>query len=59
MKYIALLVGIVTLGLTVQDIALRTEDLSIIVTGSFSVVLIAYFLFMNWVEEQHALRDFY
>lgn len=59
MKYIALLIGIVTLGLTVQDIALHTEDLSIIVTGSFSVVLIAYFLFMNWVEEQHALKDFY
>ncbi len=59
MKYIALLIGIITLALTVQDIALHTEDLSIIATGTFSIVLIAYFLFMNWVEEQHALRDFY
>ena len=59
MKYIALLLGIITLAFTLKDIAFHTEDISIIATGTFSVMLIAYFAFMNWIEEEQSLRDFY
>ena len=58
MKYIALTIGIITLLYTLRVMLLQPIDISIVLPGTLSFVLIGYAEFLEWSEEEQALRDF-
>jgi len=59
MKYIALTIGIITLIYTLQVILLQPVDISIVLSGTLSIVLIGYAQLLEWIDNQQELRDLY
>ncbi len=59
MKYIALTIGIIALIYTLQVMLLQPIDISIVLPGTLSIVLIGYAQLLEWIDNQHELRDLY
>ena len=59
MKYIALTIGIITLIYTLQVILLQPIDISIVLPGTFSIVLIGYAQLLEWIDDQKELRELF
>jgi len=59
MKYIALTIGIITLIYTLQVILLQPVDISIVLSGTLSIVLIGYAQLLEWIDGQKELRELF
>ena len=59
MKYIALTIGIITLIYTLHAMLLHTIDISIMLPGTLSIVLIGYAQLLEWIDDQKELKDLY
>lgn len=59
MKYIALTIGIITLIYTLHAMLLHTIDISIVLPGTLSIVLIGYAQLLEWIDDQKELKDLY
>ena len=59
MKYIALTIGIITLIYTLHAMLLHTIDISIVLPGTLSIVLIGYAQLLERIDDQKELKDLY
>jgi hypothetical protein len=59
MKYVVLTIGIITLIYTLHVMLLHTIDISIVLPGTLSIVLIGYAQLLEWIDDQKEIRDLY